>query len=263
MTEHLTGVGPALTDDRRAEIIRLLETLDDGLPLPVVAPLSSLGFVHRAPFRESCPDCLANGRRMIGCETCRGSGFVEGRRSKDPYDTGVNRGWQGAARIESAKERDREIDRLEEQTAPPRSEAELAVSVSEERWVLERERLWRKFDYGPLSVALEDLRMADESVCRALHAVYVYRWLAETTPRLEQLLERGFRFVSVRLPDPLRAPAPPSVDVGQAAVSVKERNALMRRAFRDEGATSQWLAREYRLSVSQVNRILAGEDDPS
>lgn len=264
VTEHFTGDQPGLTDERRAAIIRLLETLDDGLPLPVAAPLSTLGFVHRSPSRESCPDCLANGRAMFGCETCGGRGYTERRRSRDEYDTGANRGWLGAAKLEAAKERDREIDRLAAQVEPPRPEAELAAGTPPERWELERERLRKRFDYAPLAAALEDLRTVDESACRALHAVWVYGWLAQTSPRLEELLERGLRFVSVRLPDPLRAPEPP---LARAAppffASVKERNRAIRKAEANDGATSQMLAQEHGLSVSQINRILAGEGDPS
>lgn len=250
-----------LSEERRGQIVRLLETLDDGLPSPARAPLSQLGFVHRASFRESCPDCLANGFVSRDCESCDGAGFLEGRRSRDPYDTGQNRGWLGAAALEAAKERDREIARLEAQTAEPRPAKVIAASTKPDRWEKERERLRGEFDYAAVQLALERLAVEDQDACHAIHAVLVYGYLRPAASSAHGVLERGLRLLSGWLPERLRAPLPIE-EVEVLMLDLRVRNAAVRRRSRVEGATSQMLAREYGLSVSQVNRILAGAEDP-
>lgn len=250
-----------LTEERRGEIIRLLEVLDDGLPMPSRAPLSQLGFVHRASFRESCPDCLANGFVSHLCESCGGQGFLEGRRARDPYDTGQNRGWLGAAGIEAEKERDREIARLESQTAPPRPEAELAAVARPAGWEVERGRLRDRFDVVLVAAALERLSGEDSEACHAVYAVFVYRYVRPAASSAHGVLERGLRELSGWLPSRLRSPEP-RVSAAVAVLEPRVRNRLIRQASKRDGATSQMLAREHGLSVSQVNRLLAGEDDP-
>jgi hypothetical protein len=240
---------------RRAQIVRLLETRDDHLPVLSAKPLSSLGFVHRALFRESCPDCLANDGRRPGCETCGGRGYLEGRRSRDPYDTGMSSGWFGSSseRHEAGREREREIARLEAQTAPPRSEADIAAEIPPDPWERARDDRWARFDYGALDLALDELRLVDGSACRELHAEFVYgvrRGSVSAT-------ERGLEFLSSRLPDPLRAPAAVTPLGPVLAIDGKARDREIRRLVRD-GAASGWVARRFGLSVSQVNRIVAG-----
>lgn len=170
-----------LSEERRAAIVRLLECLTDGLPLPARAPMSTLGFVHRTAARESCPDCLANGFVSRDCESCGGRGYVEARRLRDPYDTGAAPGWFGSstARHERDHERDAELDRLEVQLAEPRPEAELVAAARPERWEAERAQLRAQFDVDALELALEDLRGADPEAYYAVCAVHVYHrgWL--------------------------------------------------------------------------------------
>ena len=64
---------------REQAIVRLLETHDANLPEPVREAPGASGFNHKDRVR-TCPDCLANGQVSISCETCRGSGVIEGKR---------------------------------------------------------------------------------------------------------------------------------------------------------------------------------------
>lgn len=143
---------------------------------------------------------------MFGCETCRGRGYLERRRRKDPYDTGQSQGWFGssAARHERARERDREIDRLAEQTAAPVAEA--AIEVRPDAWEVARARHLARFDFPALDGALESLRLSDPDAHHALHAVYVYAYVTEISPRLTVRIEAALVFLDELLPDPLRVP---------------------------------------------------------
>jgi hypothetical protein len=248
--------------ERRAAVVRLLEVLTDGLPLPARSPMSTLGFVHRSASRETCVDCLANGFVSRDCESCGGRGYVEARRIRDPYDTGASPGWFGssAAKHERDHERDAELDRLEAQLAAPRPEREQIAKAPKERWERERDRLHERYHLAELERALEELAVADVDAYRAVHAVHVYGWLP-CVGRAAVLVDRAIVFVEARLPDPLRAPAVESAGPLQP-MTLAERNRLVRKQHR-EGATVQLLAQRFVLSVSQVNRVLAGEEAPS
>lgn len=250
---------PALSGERRAAIVRLLEGLTDGLPLPARAPMSTLGFVHRTSSRESCPDCLANGFVSRDCESCSGRGYVEVRRARDPYDTGMSPGWFGssAARHERDHERDRELGRLEVQLAAPRPEAEHIKTARPERWEAERARLREKFDFAPLERALEELALVDVDAYRAVHAVHVYGWMP-AAGEAAVCVERALRFVDPWLPDPFNAP-PARAERAPPPLTRSARNREIRRLEKD-GAATQWIAARFGLSVAQVNRVLAGED---
>lgn len=120
--------------DRRAAIVRLLETRDEHLPSLRAGAAAPAGFVSGVRVR-SCPDCLANGRVMFGCETCSGRGVVEasrlvrialtdeweGQSSKlDPYAVrGVSPFGFDPTRHEQVRERERQIAALGAQTRPP------------------------------------------------------------------------------------------------------------------------------------------------
>lgn len=243
-------------DERRAAIVRLLEAVTEGLPLPARAPMSTLGFVHGTTARESCPDCLANGFVSRDCETCSGRGYVEARRLRDPYDTGASPGWFGssAAKHERDHERDAELARLEVQLADPRPEAELVAAVRPEGWEAERRRLHERYHLAELEQALEELALVDVDAYRAVHAVHVYGWMP-CAGLAAACVERAIAFVDARLPDPLRAPAASTPKPAQP-MTLAERNRLVRKQH-SEGATVQLLGQRFALSVSQVNRVLA------
>jgi hypothetical protein len=202
-----------MTDERRAAIIRLLETRDDHLPQPVRRTHTTAGFVHRVKVRESCSDCLANGRSTRptpGCESCGGRGFVEVWRNRDPYAIdkvepyGLN-----ADQREARIRRDQEIERLDDAVKhwrPATPEDELAAANERgEPWEEARKQMYRSFDYQALDLALETLRHHNESLSRALHAVYVYR-LVEPSTTLEAACGRAVAFIDRLMPDPIRAP---------------------------------------------------------
>lgn len=199
-----------MSQERRAAIVSLLTSRDDGLPEPVRRDHSMPGFVHHTAVRESCPDCLTNDRRLNGCETCHGRGYVETLRERDPYAIDkVQPFGLDVTRHERARERDAQIARLAAQTREPFASPadELAdANRNPYRWERERRRMWERFDYGQLDQALEAMRCEDEAAYRILHAVYVYRRWSEPSTAVEQIVERGLVFLHERLPDPLRAP---------------------------------------------------------
>lgn len=198
--------------ERRAAIVRLLESRDDHLPMSVrVEVAASRGFVHRVRVAESCEDCLANGRIMPWCESCGGRGVVERWRSRDPYseNSGLRPAPYGLTgdRHEAARARDAELERLEQQVAPPVSAADQLVRANAraDAWERAREWKWARFDYGALDSALDELRRFDEGAYHALHAVFVYR-VAGPWNGHHGRCERGLAWLDRVLPDPLRAP---------------------------------------------------------
>lgn len=211
-----------IADDRRNEIVWLLTHRNDHLPLPSRHVESSPGFVNE-PRPRTCPDCLANGRTMVGCETCGGSGVVEPKRiglvssvdelpddgeTRDPYANNETVGYD-RTRHDSVSARDRQIEMLKQQTRPPRKEFELLEEANRRgyAWEEERRAMYRQHDFAVLDEALDVLRSHDADAAHALNAVYVDGWMAEVgqiTPVAEQLCERGLSLLSACLPDPLR-----------------------------------------------------------
>lgn len=268
--------------DRRAQIIRLLETRDDHLPTPTRREHSTAGFVNEERPR-SCPDCLANGRVMKSCETCGGSGTVAGRRldqvavpdalpddgdQRDPYavEKVVPYGLD-PTRHDRVRERDAELDRLASQTREPwKSPAdELAdANAHGEPWELARRRMYATYDYGALDRALEQLHQADDGAYKALHAGFVYRWIEPSTV-FESACERGLRFLEERLPDPLRAPGnEPRLLNLSARGRHADTGALAQRdeAIRTRaiaGAKPRELAAEFELSLASIYVICNGK----
>lgn len=244
-----------MDDARRSAIVRLLETRDDHLPVPSARPLSTAGFVHRAVARESCPDCFGEQPGRVGCETCGGRGYLEARRGRDPYDTGMGLGVfnESSRKHEAAHEREREIARLEAQTAPPRSEADLAAEIKPEPWEAARSKAWAQFDYGLLDLAMEELRRVWEHAYHAIMAVIVYGWRDAGTVELV-VIDRGLDFLGWFLPDPLRAPPAEK----PAVPTLPPRDSEIRRLIRD-GAAAQWVAARFGLSVRRVNEIASGK----
>lgn len=197
-------------NDRIQAIIVLLETRDEGLPEPAVPRThAASGFAHDVTVVLDCPDCLTNGRRMFGCETCGGSGHVSEHRDQDPYAVNTVQPFGlSPDRHEADRRRVSEIARLEEQTKPPYKSAKDEIADANKHpypWEVERRKRYRAFDYAALDRALDSLRLADEAAYHLLHTVYVYGFV-ELSVTLEVLVARGLAFISARMPDQIRAP---------------------------------------------------------
>lgn len=255
------------TRERRDLIVRLLETLTDGLPEPSRRDSSTSGFTPAKELsqnRMSCPDCLANDRAIYGCETCGGSGWVLVPLVRDPYMESATVGFD-PTKHDAAYARDRQIEALARQTRPAPSEAELLEEANRRGFLWEEARraMYRSFDYGAVDRALESLRIVDELAYRMLHQVYVYGWLTHITPAVESVCDRGLRFLSDRLPERLRAPGSsrPVANVaahGRSADprALAQRDDAIRRAI-DAGEATAAVAAAFGVSPSQVNRIVA------
>jgi hypothetical protein len=208
---------------RRSQIIRLLETLNDGLPEPTRREHSTSGFVNEARPR-TCPDCLANGRVMKTCETCKGSGtvapahldaiaLVDGLpgdgQTRDPYAVSDRvTAFASTTKLGHLPERDAEIDRARKLGRDrPTSEIDAVRAADADPYVWERDREARRkrFDYDAVAAALELLRDRDPAACSMLHAVYGYGWIEPSTT-VEAAIARGLAFIDERMPDPIRAP---------------------------------------------------------
>lgn len=123
-----------------------------------------------------------------------------------------------------------------------------------EEWERDRRAAYAAFDYGALDRALEGIREADGDAHHALVSVFEFGWQADEG-WAHELCERGLAALDLLLPSPLRAPK--EVVRGPALLAGAHRDREIRRLLR-EGAAAQWVAGEFGLSVSQVNRIGRG-----
>jgi hypothetical protein len=257
-----------VTDERREQIIRLLETRDDHLPSPTRREHSAAGFVDHIPVRETCPDCLANDRRTFGCETCGGRGFIEFVRATDPYKTQkVQPYGLDVSRHERSRERDVQIERLEQQIRDPWKSPEDELAAANEHpegWEIARAKMRRLYHYDALSVALELLRDRDPSTRAILHAVYEDRRWGEFSPIVKAVAERGLAFIDAHMPDPIRAPAAELPAVNAAARgrhadkgALSQRDAEIRRAHRAGTSVAEISAR-FDLKKSAIYEIVNG-----
>jgi hypothetical protein len=219
---------------RREAILRLLDTRFDNLPEPTVRTHHQSGFVHgRAEL--SCPDCLANGRsRMIGCETCGGSGVVVEKRRRDPYmKNDVTRyGFTGeehdhrVALDEAIRTAGRELTRFPG-FRPASSQDEIAEANKHPYgWELARDRMYELFDYAALDIAVDELLI--------------------THPGVSPRSMRGLDFIDGHMPDPIRAPDAVAVAQPEPGVVVQ----IDPRAERD--ARILELARSGEMSAEQI-----------
>lgn len=253
-------------EERMAAIVRLLDTRYEGLPEPRRRELpTSPGFVHKDAM-VACPDCLTNDRdrkRDVGCETCRGTGRVLERRTKDPMDDPIRKpdqdgrrktyfgGDAGEARVARNRALDayeqriaRELERLTHRPSVDDLIAEANASGGEP-WEIARKRMYREFDYKTLDIAVEQLRLAH--------------------PAVSPYSPRGLAFIDPRMPDPIRAPEeaqPAKLAVGQVkraagAVAIAKRNEEIRRAVLEAGEPTASVARTWGITLRQVNNIIA------
>lgn len=237
--------------DRRVQILMLYVTRNDHLPTPLRRWHTTAGFNHDAVARETCPDCFGETPGRIGCETCRGRGYSEVRRQRDPYS--VDRvqpyGIDGN-RHAVARERDAAIDRLDAQLATPYATPADEIADANARpfaWERLRKDMYKRYDYRALDIALE-----------RMHTDH---------PGVAPLTREGLALLDAWLPDPLRAPPLPKPSVNVAA---KGRHADPKaRSQRDDqvrdmlasGASWDEVAHVVGLSAKQLRRIASRRDE--
>lgn len=215
MADRRLDEGVAVLRLRFEAIIALLRSRDEGLP--EISPRSgpSRGFSHRVEVVVDCPDCLdrqSDGLSTFGCETCGGSRVVRSFRERDPYAVGDDEKVMSYGitvdKWEAEDRRKADLASLESQLEPPFKSPGDEIAHANAHpfpWEIERARLYRKWDFAALDLALAELRVADEQACRVLHGVYVYGYAAHSS-RLAAVVLRGLVFVEARMPDPIRAP---------------------------------------------------------
>lgn len=225
---------------------------------------------------------------MIGCETCGGSGEIvsprrlgaialpdarpEDGEARDPYAKGdkVQPYGMGDEDELDAKDRLVALDnairaaarRLDEML--PASEADLLERANREpyAWERERERMYDRFDYAALDVALEQLRQVDGPAYTLLHSVHVYGWQQQPSTTVESIVERGLAFLDKRLPHPLRAPGPEperrvvaKVERAAGDVALQVRNDRIRQ-MAAEGAKPAEIAKACHVSIRTVYNVV-------
>lgn len=242
-----------VSDTRDDKILRLLDTRFDNLPESGRRTNTTAGFAHREPARTSCTDCLANDRPMFGCETCGGRGYIEVMRERDPYANNDTRvyGLTGAQH-DVRVARDVQIARAgklaREMLSSLNDELE-AANENPYAWEEERRRMFEQFDYAALDRALEDLQQSFVGV----------------SPRSPI----GMRFLSTRLPDPLRAPPPekkPELTVTgpmrpEAGKSAKEIRDREMRECAEQGATPIEISTKFRVSIRTVYNVVNAKQE--
>lgn len=146
---------------------------------------------------EACPKCQGKGRFLVDAYTGRRDGEQETRL----FSAGDIR--------RRAELTDAAIARLKEQTAPPRSEADLIADAQPFPWERERDRYYRAGDYRALDLALEWLDThnpdARDLVC------WVYETGIDELGCLDESIllsaERAADLLAERMPDPIRVPS--------------------------------------------------------
>lgn len=264
---------PTVDPLRRRQIIRLLETRDQHLPEPRRRLRVATGFVHQTLAPTVCDVC--EGVDSTACTGCGGRGYVERMRDRDPYANNLVMpyGWT-PSRIEAARDRDQQIDRLQEQLRPPRSAADLLAEANErpDPWERDRARMYRRHHYAALDRALDHLAVRCPTAVTVLHQVYVYAWLTDASGSMRRVAELGLTFIDARFwlwgIDPIRAPGSepqPTLAAGRVArcagdAALDERDREIRRAVLEARIPTVSVAATWGLSISQVNRIIAKGD---
>lgn len=265
---------PPQQSDRRARIIRLLETRDQLLENTRRSHIGSgvnSGFRHDTRAPTVCPVC--EGCESANCTGCGGRGSIEVQRARDPYAVNDVKAYGlTGAQHDRGYALDAEIDRLRQQTREPFASPEDELADANRRdygWCEARKRMWRQFDYAALDLALEALRRVDDDGYRLLHEVYVYGWLPEPAEGSRPLVivNDALTFVGQLMRDPIRAPGPeqpPRVQAplvrGAGRRLFGARDARIRRRVLEDGEPTVAVTVSEGLSVSQVNRIIAKGD---
>lgn len=192
--------------------------------------------------------------RMVGCDACGGSGT--GRPHLD-VDTG--REWRDPC---SRCNGGGKVQKPELRSADPDTTANDLTDT---------ERRDRSGSYHELDDALARL---PQQCRRVIWLAYVTGYVPADTLDVDDtlLLELGMTLLETWMPDPVRVPRDVREaekrrrehrerlkGLGRSREAVVARDREIRRLIR-RGRPTQWVAGEYGLSVSQVNRIVQGEE---
>lgn len=251
-----------MTPDRRDRIIALLGLIVEGLPEPSRRSHATAGFVHDQPVRETCADCLANDRRMFGCETCGGRGYTETRRTRDPYAIDKTQPYGITPdRREAELKRDLEIEQLGQRIrdAEKLKTAADEIAAANEHgypWEQERRRNYERFHVAELERALDTVRDVDPRAHTMLYAVHVYGWF-DVTSGEQSAATRGLRILDALLPTPLKAPkrAEPTAEAEPAPSPASDRNARMR-LLAEHGWKPAEIAADIGVSIRTVYNVV-------
>lgn len=245
--------------DRHEAILRLLDTRFDNLPdalgISTTVALRGVtsGFVHRTLASVVCPTCEGVDDR---CTTCRGRGFIEKRREVDPMSRAEGSvvpaqmravapyGVMSMTKLGHVPARDAEIARLAVQTREhPATELDLLAdaNANPEPWEQARRRMYERFDYAALEVAVDELH--------------------KTHPGVSARSMRGLEFIDVRMPDPIRAPGALVTSESVQGTAVErdpraERDARILHLAAVEKRPAAEIAVEVRCSLKTVYRVL-------
>lgn len=204
----------------------------------------------RQPIRVEHGDVGTKPAPTKLCDSCGGTGVggahldETGREFRAACDRCAGSGRRSVAVFDLALE-------------PDRGDADTAAESAIERRAAAG-------SYFELDRALAELRSAWPSLYRAVVSAYVD---GDEEARKLRLVEVGLVFLERRLPDPIRVPAGVvraaklakarralAVGRGAGRMQIEKRDKEIRSLIR-QGRPSQWVAAEYGLSVSTVNRI--------
>lgn len=265
-----------MSEDAR-RVYALLRVLHVGFPGPCAGRLESTpGFRHQGRF-ESCPDCLANGRVLAGCETCGGHGAIP-IGGRDPYEIS-HQGFFGDDRRRArdlAHVRDREIERIDDLLA---EQAGVSSSDRPTRAVAVRERLLAGGSFAELQCLLDRVRDENHRAYRLALSVAYQPFAEAPINPVSASVVALCEHLAGRMSQPIRVPRFATMTVAQELERIAQngkqalwhghrpahaqhrhqRDQLLRDLHTDGHSTTQ-LAHRFGLTRQHVQRIVRTPD---
>lgn len=198
---------------RRALTILLLESRTAWHP-QVKSQFSTFGALpgEKATQRETCSqcsgDCTTPSRTgPVPCERCDGKGsyLVDAYTGYRSSDEGP---WRGGSltKVEKGRLVDAEIQRMQAQTAPPRSEQDIIAETLPEPWERSRDKHYRHGDYRALDLAMEWLAGSAPNAFMLVQWVYELGMIRATNEQVRSRAEAAVDLLCTRMPDRIRVP---------------------------------------------------------